>query len=219
MIIDWQYPLYVIPLGGGYVSVVDSPTADAPQQMLAVFTSLPVAESFVQVHQLDCAPKPLHNGREFGWLLQSLRAPVTQVAFDPEAGEQRVTSRWTVGVQQLLEHHLQVDSSPWNYPVFVVRQQEGYASIEGHADDGRSLRAVCLFTSSDKAQAYLQDTGLEATVQSLPDRQAARQLLEQMVPDVTAVALDAVVSEGKHSARYCFPIQVLLDKYLVVQEP
>jgi hypothetical protein len=214
MTFTWQYPLYLIPLDGGYVSVVGAPTDPCTAHQLAVFTSDELAAAFMRHHQIPGTPRPLRNAREFGWLLQSLRHPVTRVAFDPQPDSTTVSSRWNVAVEELLARHLVPDNSPWNYPVFVVCRQQGYASIEGLSPDGSRWTAIGFFTGREKAEAYLQASSLVGTIRELSDVHQARALLSEIAGSATAVALDPTISEGRHSATHCFSIQTVLEKYV-----
>jgi hypothetical protein len=157
MNITWNYPIYLIPHQAGYVSIAANDGSD--DQMLVVYTCEESAASFMDDHGLSGAPRPLQNAREFGWLLDALRAPVTRVAFDPEVTDRRANPRWEIPVKQLRSEHLAADFSPWNYPVYIVAQDSGFACIRGRASDGRPLTAIAVFTSSERAQSYLQDAG------------------------------------------------------------
>jgi hypothetical protein len=214
MTITWQYPLYLIPLDGGYVSVVGMPADQAAAHHLAVFTTVGLAEAFMQRCQIPGTPRALRNAREFGWLLQSLRHPVTRVAFDPQPDTTTVCSRWNVAVEELLACHLVPDHSPWNYPVFVVCRQQGYASIEGLSPDGSRWTAIGLFTAREKAEAYLQASLLAGTIRELNDVRQARALLREIADSATAVALDPTINAGRHAATHCFSLRTVLEKYL-----
>ncbi len=214
MTFEWKYPVYVIPLGAGFVSVDSSTRNDPPAPRLAVFTNESTADTFVDTHGISSQPRPLHNSREFGWLLQSLRHPVTEIAFDPLATEDGLDTAWNVSVTELLGHELLAkDLSPWNYPVFIVEQEDGFASIDGQGRDGNSLIAISLFTNPDRAEAYLRDAGEPGTVREIADREQARSFLSLFPSDSSAIALDPVVEAGRRRAKYCFPIKTLLDKY------
>ena len=214
MTFAWHYPLYLIPLEGGYVSVVDAQAEEPKAHHLAVFTDDELAASFMHHCQILGTPRQLLNAREFGWLLHSLRQPVTRVAFDPQPNSITVRSRWNVAVEDLLTRHLVPDNSPWNYPVFVIRQQPGCASIEGQSSDGSQWTAIGLFTSREKAEAYLQALVAVGTICELVDVTQARALLSEMAGSATAVALDPTINDGRHSATHCFSIQTILQKYL-----
>lgn len=214
MAFRWEYPIYVIPLGGGFVSIVDPDTTDDPVHSLAVFTHLAAASSFVEVCDIPEAPRPLDSAHQFAWLLQSLQAPVTQVAFNPNPSQPEVAAAWIVSVEQLLRHEFVADRSPWKYPVFVVRQPTGFASIEGQANDGQCLTAVCMFTDRSKAVEYLADTPEPADIQALDDRKTVREFLRMVAFEATAVALNPVIRDGRHAAEYCVDIAILIEKYL-----
>ncbi|MHB8972048.1 MAG: hypothetical protein ACYC3X_07335 [Pirellulaceae bacterium] len=215
MTFTWQYPVYLIPLEGGYVSVVDPRGEEPRPHHLAVFTSEESAAAFMHHCQILGSPRSLKNAREFGWLLQSLQEPVTRVAFDPQPDSPTIESRWTVDVQELLARHLVVDYSPWNYPVFVIQQATGYASIEGRTSQGTSWAAVALFTSREKAAAYSQASGSAGTLRELSNVPQARTFLEEMVGVADAVALDPTVDGDTHAAQHCFSLATVLQKYLL----
>src|SRR6056297_528861 len=151
MAIDLEYPVYLLPVPGGYASVVSQQPDSEPIYSLAVFLDEERAIRFMETCNLPGTPRPLNNAREFRWLLQSLKEPVTQVAFDPSADAQELVARWIVSLEELLNDHIVADHSPWNYPVFVIAQGEGFVSIAGSSDAGQSIQAVALFSSADKA--------------------------------------------------------------------
>lgn len=210
----WNYPVYLIPLEGGYVSVVNAQEAEPRPHHLAVFTSAESAGEFMQHCQIWAEPRALRNAREFSWLLQSLRQPVTRVAFDPRADTPAVQCRWNVTVAELLHEHLKPDNSPWNYPVYVVRQAAGYASIEGQTPEGRRWTAVGLFSSREKAADYVSASGVPGTTHELADMRRTRAFFQSLSASVTAVALDPVIDQGRHTAAHCFSLATLLNKYL-----
>ena len=73
----WEYPIYLIPHGGGFASMVDpnTPPDCARTQMLVVYTESEFALQFMAEFGMEDTPRMLFNDREFSWLLQSLRAP------------------------------------------------------------------------------------------------------------------------------------------------
>ncbi|MFW6169895.1 MAG: hypothetical protein ACODAD_05340 [Planctomycetota bacterium] len=231
-----EYPLYLIPLETGYVSVVesssgvdsdvdsdvDSEVGETCTYYLAVFTEQERAEGFMQAHGLEGSPRLLRNGRETAWMAESLREPVNNLAFDPSSesagsNSKNVDARWKVTVADFLENHVVVDYSPWNYPVFVIEQSKGFVSVEGRAGNGEEMRAVGLFTTREKAERFLCGAEETGTARALETMHQAREFLQRMLPDVTAVALDLTADGGRRAAEYCFSIRTILDKYLVEQ--
>ena len=161
-------------------------------------------------------PRPLNNDREFRWLLESLDAPVVDVVFDPAARIAETESEPPrLTITELLQDHLTADNSPWNYPVYVVAQEDGFLSIEGHDANGRAITAIGFFADEDRLEAYLQEVGEVGTGCALRNLDEARRFLIGIQLQVSAVAWNPTVSEGNRSAKHCFAISTLLEKYLV----
>ena len=77
------------------------------------------------------------------------------------------------------------------------------------------MRAVGFFTTSEKAEEYLRNARETGVVHTLDTMAQAREFLQGVADDATAVALNLQVEEGIRSAKYCFSIQTVLDKYLI----
>ena len=216
----WEYPIYLIPHGGGFASMLDPHTEadDEPTQMLIVYTESEVAVQFMSEFGMAETPRMLFNDREFRWLLQSLRAPVTDVAFDPSPLGDKVDARWQVAVRELLDEHLTADYSPWNYPVYAIAQEAGFVSIDGAGNKGEPLTILGLFTSPDKAKGYLEATEESGELCVLTNLDEARALLIALTERIAAVALDPIVEQDQRTAKHCFPLETLLNKYLVRDE-
>ena len=216
MTMQWTYPVYLVPLPGGYASIDDETSADQKSRALVVFTDEEKYRQFTAGIGIDSDPKPLKNAREFAWLLQNIKAPVARVAFDPPADGQ--PPQWSAGIDELLQDHLVIDYSPWNYPVFVVDHGGGFATIEGKKGEGQTvMRAVALFTDQAKAREYLIDADESGTIRSLNDLDQTRAFLSHVSHDANAVAVNPVVENGKRTAKHCFDLQTVLEKYLVRQ--
>ncbi|MBI2480630.1 MAG: hypothetical protein HYV60_19000 [Planctomycetia bacterium] len=216
----WEYPIYLIPHGGGFASMVHPDTeADAePTQMLVVYTESEVAVQFMSEFGMDDKPRMLFNDREFSWLLRSLRAAVTDVAFDPSPLGDKVGARWQVAVRELLATHLTADYSPWNYPVYAIAQDTGFASIDAADSDGQPLTVLGLFTSEGKANSYLAAANESGELCPLTNLDEARTFLTALTNLIGAVALDPTVENDQRTAKHCFPLDTLLSKYLVREE-
>ena len=212
----WQYPIYLIQHGGGYVSIVDSASDTSSSQSLVVYSGEEKAIGFIGACGIMGAPRKLSNDREFGWLLQSLQAPVTGVLFDPSVPSEARSPAQRVSVRELLESHLNADNSPWNYPVYVVAQDEGFVSIDGPDADGQMITAIAFFTSEERIDTYLEATGDRGTVCAMQNVDEARSFVKGVASDAAAIALNPTFADGKQFAKHCFTIATLLDKYLVV---
>ncbi|TWT39031.1 hypothetical protein [Blastopirellula retiformator] len=209
----WKYPLYVVAHSGGYASIVDP--QDETRQLLVVLTSEEKALGFMQQFAILGAPRLLNNDREFAWLLESLQEPVTMVCFDPDPLEKDVNAAWATTVETLVNDYLDVDYSPWNYPVCLLRQETGYSSIAGKGAEGNSVVVLCLFTDSELADEYLIKTGEAGLVESLESMDATRAVIELLQDEIAAVAVDPEVRETGRVASNCISVDTLLSKYLI----
>jgi len=217
--IQWEYPLYLIAHGGGYTSIVDpKDTDDQPQHILTTHSSEQVALNFMQQFAIIGEPRQLNNDREFRWFLKSLKLPVTQVAYDPDPVEFDLNAKWIAKIKTLLEDHLIVDNSPWNYPVFIIQQEDGYSSIAGNDEEGQPITLLNLFTDEEKAKKYAATEEGSGEVTTLHNMEHVREILLGLRDTVSAVAMDPVFDENESSSQYCIGVEALLDKYLVLDQ-
>ncbi|MBA2114637.1 hypothetical protein [Bremerella alba] len=217
--IQWEYPLYLIAHGGGYASIVDpKDTDDQPQHILTTHSTEQVALNFMQQFAIIGEPRQLNNDREFRWFLKTLKLPVTQVAYDPEPVEFDINAAWIAKITTLLEEYLIVDNSPWNYPVFVIKQQDGYSSTVGNGEEGEPITLLNLFTDETKANKYAATDDGAGEVITLHNMEHVREILLGLRDSVSAVAMDPVYEENESSSQYCIGLEALLDKYLVLDQ-
>ncbi len=209
----WRFPLYIIPITGGFVSVSDN-AAGEPEQSLLVFSESAAAVLFIATFDVLSAPKALHNARELGWLLRGLQYPVTRLLLDANPQNPESSSGKLFTVEEVLRE-LRPDLSPWNYPVFALATDAGFVTIDGVAEDGEYLSAIALFGSPEQAEQYLLESGDQAELCPLESFEDAVIFLQGVASMVGAAALDPVVTSGRHTAKYCFSIETLLTKYLV----
>ena len=212
-----RYPLYLIPHGGGYLSIVDP--ENTGRQLLVVCSSQELSLMLIYQFSLLSKPKQLNNDREFAWLLRSLKNPVSAVAFDPRPEGEIVNAVEVATVAELLEHRLQPDLSPWNYPVFLLANDDGFVSIESDDGSGELIQLLCLFSSREKAIEYQDVTGIAGDLCEFKSVAQMRTFLKSLDRSLAAaVALDPVIENETHIAKYCFAIEVLLEKYLVHED-
>ncbi len=216
----WEYPIYLIPHGGGYASMVDpqSENEDDPTHMLVVYTQSEVAVQFMSEFGIPEVPRMLFNDREFGWMLQSLKSPVRQVAFDPSPLGDKIAAQWQVAIQELIDDHLTTDYSPWNYPVFAIAQDGGFVSLLGAEDNGKPTIAIGLFTSEEKANGYLEGADEEGELCELTNLDDTRTFLEALSDQVGSVAVNPIAEQDNRTATHCFSLPILLEKYLVRED-
>lgn len=217
--IQWEYPLYLIAHGGGYTSIVDpKDTDDQPQHILTTHSNEQIALNFMQQFAIIGEPRQLNNDREFRWFLKTLKLPVTKVAYDPDPIEFDINAKWIAKIKTLLEDYLIVDNSPWNYPVFVIKQQNGYSSTVGNDEEGEPITLLNLFTDEEKAKKYAATEDGTGEVMTLHNMEHVRDMLLGLRDAVSAVAMDPVYEENESSSQYCIGVEALLDKYLVLDQ-
>lgn len=217
--LQWEYPLYLIAHGGGYTSIVDpQDTDDQPQHILTTHSSEAIALNFMQQFAIIGEPRQLNNDREFRWFLKSLKLPVTKVAYDPDPVEFDVNAKWIAKIKTLLEDYLIVDNSPWNYPVYVIKQQDGYSSTVGNDEEGVPITLLNLFTEEEKAKKYSKTEEGAGELMTLHNMEHVREMLLGLRDSVSAVAMDPVFEENESSSQYCIGVEALLDRYLVLDQ-
>lgn len=212
-----KYPVYILPYGVGYVSVVDNSQCSDPPHQLVVCSELIQAQRLMQQYELAGDPRPIDNDREFAWLLESLREPVTMVTFDPELTDDTASSAWTVSVKALLTVHFEPNLSPWNYPIYVIAIDEGFAGVNGTNETAEQFVAIGVFTSSSEAEQFIGDSSQAGTPCQLNDLDEAVRFFDGIRDTIDAVTINPVIDDGIQMAKHCLAIDILLSKYLVPQ--
>lgn len=221
---DIHYPLYLVPHGGGYLSIVNPESNSEPgepsdgeiRQMLVVCSSQELVMRLIYQFEILSSPKALHSDREFQWLLKSLKPPVTQVVFDPKPKGEDVNAVEIVDISELVDQRLKPDNSPWNYPVFAVAIEEGFLSIDADDGAGEIMTLIAIFSTKELALEYMEKAKRDGTLCKLSDLAQARKFVESVDPSfAVAIALDPEVRGEQRVAKYCFSIETLLEKYLV----
>lgn len=214
---EWQYPLFLIPHAGGYAALVDD-TVTPAEQALVVTTNGELALALMHRFDILSVPRQLHNAREFKWLLESLQSPITRVVFDPQPVEDRCDAAWRVSVADLLGRYVIADNSPWNYPITVIANDEGFLCIGDDEPKEQAVNAIAVFTEQSKADAYLSETNDVGTPCHLGNVTEAKTFLSSLVPVVNAVAINPRVENGIRVTKHCFSLETLLTKYLVLPD-
>jgi hypothetical protein len=214
MAFTWEYPIFLVRCGGGFAAVEIDSDAAGRQYAVTAFTTEARYEAFVRSIDMEAAPVRLHNDREFAALVTSLSPPFTAIVFDAAPAGDQVNADWQVDITDLLARHLPLARSPWDYPLFVLREAAGYTSICGSEGDRGELHAVGLFTRRELADRFAQAAGLEATVDTVSSPQKLANLLAVLPASVSAAAFNPAV-EGEHpTAKHCLRISDIREKYL-----
>ncbi|MBL8890557.1 MAG: DUF952 domain-containing protein [Planctomycetaceae bacterium] len=219
------YPLYLLHHGPGYVSLVDVHSSQEPQpQALALFSSYEKAADFVEQMGGLAGIKAIRNGKELQWLLTSLSEPVTDTVLDPAVDRPEIVGAWRRSVAELLESAIEIDNSPWNYPVYLLKSrdaQRGWSSIQA-GTRSNWFSFLALFTGESLARGYQQaveDEDGVCELVSIPDMWRLREHLLEMGTGIAGVAVNPQVEDGVRKCANCLEIGRLLEHYLVVVRP
>lgn len=214
MSFSWQYPIYLIRHRGGYASIVAEPDSALPDCSVAVFTTRDAAGTFMETVGIYGRLVAIESAMEFSRLVGALKRPATSIAFDPASSGTNPNARWTVDAATLLRDHLPSVQAGWAFPVFVIRRDGGYASIEGSAVGRGTLVAIAVFTTRAAAEKYAEDSGESGEIRPLDDVGSFTALAEKIRPQAAAVAVDPTVSQGNRIAPLCVGLDTLIEKYL-----
>jgi hypothetical protein len=211
---SWHYPLFVIRCGNGFAAVQVESDTDEPQFAVAVFTREALCDAFVDSVEIQGEAAQLNNDREFAALVTALSPPFTAIVFDAVVDDDRVESDWQVGIHDLVGQHLPLARSPWDYPLFVLREATGYTSISGAGQGAAALHAIGLFTRQELAEGFAEAAGLQAAVEALTDPKSLAALLVDLPDSVSAAAFNPIIEDDQPTAKHCLNIGDILRKHL-----
>jgi hypothetical protein len=210
----WEYPIFLVRCGSGFAAVEIDGQREESRFALAVFTREKLCEDFVRNVGIEGNQMSLGSDREFAALVAGLKPPFTAVVFDSTPEEDRVNADWQVDITALLEDHLPLARSPWDYPLFVLRELDGYASVKGPATNGNPLVAVAVFTSREHADSFISAAERSAALVELAGPQALSDLLAELPRSVSVVAFNPVADGERRTAKHCVRIADIRAKYL-----
>lgn len=224
--LDLRYPYYLLHHGQGYVSLVDVQSSIEPRpQVLALFSTYSRAAEFLEQIAGFAGIKAIRNGRELHWLLTSLKEPVAETVLDPAVDRPEISGTWRRTVGELLRRHIEIDNSPWNYPVFLLRtdgvggsEHGGWSSIQAGAGS-HWFSFVVLFTSEALAEAYRKEIEPEdgwVELVAVSDMRRLRERLVELGAGIAGIAVNPTVAGGVRKCENCLEIGRLLTHYLTV---
>ncbi|MDP1564240.1 MAG: DUF952 domain-containing protein [Pirellulaceae bacterium] len=224
--LDLRYPYYLLHHGQGYVSLVDVQSSIEPRpQALALFSTYQRAAEFLEQIAGFAGIKAIRNGRELHWLLTSLKEPVAETVLDPAVDRPEISGTWRRTVVELLRRHIEIDNSPWNYPVFLLRSGRlgetangGWSSIQAGAGS-HWFSFVVLFTGEVLAEAYRKEIEPEdgwLELVTVPDMRCLRERLVELGAGIAGIAVNPTVDGGARKCEKCLEIGRLLAHYLTV---
>ncbi len=214
MAYTWQYPVFLIRCGDGFAAVAVDSDTDEQQFAVTVFTDEALCEQFVDNVGIDGTIVELNTEREFARLVALLRPPFASVVFDSAPVDDQVNADWQIDIPSLLTEHLPLARSPWDYPLFVLREADGYTSVRGSSGEEDTFVAVGIFTRRELADHFTADAGLSATVVQLEGPPQLRDLLDELDETVSTVAFNPTAEGDQRIAQHCVHIRDIRAKYL-----
>ncbi len=210
-----SYPVYVIRMGSGYVTMAtpDSPE-EKPEFAVLVFTTEKLAEDFIAAVNLeDAEVRFLRNERELGRVLAAQPEGVTHIAIDTVFSDGHLETN-CLTLYDMIKNHMKLARSPWDYPVFCLRQSDGnYAAIV----TDKSV-ALALFTSNQKAKDYRArlDRPSQYELSRIETPTQLLDFLRGLPEDMQVVAFNPIVDEDEsHKAVQCMEVAKIIEKFLV----
>ncbi len=210
-----SYPVFIIRVGSGYATMAtpDSPE-EKPEYAILVFTTESLAEDFIQAVGLEGAEvRFLHDERELGRVLAVQPEGVTHIAVDSVLKDGHLQTE-CLTLYEMVKKHLLYARSPWDYPVFFLRQTDGnYAAIT----TAEQQLVLAMFTANQKAKEYRSRLEHSSRYELLRVESPKRLLdfLLNLPKNLSAIALNPSVDENsKHSAVQCMAISKLIEKFL-----
>ncbi len=217
MSFELEYPIYLCSHKGGFASIGHETADDGEFTSFAIvmFSSTEKLERFLAAAGIEGEPLAVESEKLFIRFLYKLQAPFTAIAFDPLPDVAGSHALWTVSVQSLLQEHLPLAQSPWEYPLYALSGVDDWEMIDGARSDGDSMFLLCLFCSEQTATAYADALDKKVTPQEIETPEALRLLVSGLLPAITAVAFDPAIGEdGTPIAGTCMSSDTILEKYI-----
>ncbi|MBQ9454208.1 MAG: hypothetical protein IJU53_00900 [Thermoguttaceae bacterium] len=207
-----SYPVYVIKVGSGYaiMATPDSPE-EKPEYAVLVFRKEELADQFIEAVGLESADvRYLRDERELGRVLASQPAEVTHIAIDSSLKDGHLETT-CLTLYEMIKNHMPLARSPWDYPVFFLRQKNGsYSAVQTE----KSL-VIAMFTSNQLAKDYRSklDHPAQYELTRIETPKTLLEFLKALPETITAVAFNPTM-DGQSTKAQCLEITKLIEKFL-----
>jgi len=207
-----SYPVYVIKVGSGYaiMATPDSPE-EKPEYAVLVFTKEELAEQFIEAIGLENADvRFLRDERELGRVIAAQPAEVTHIAIDSSLKDGHLETN-CLTLYEMVKNHMPLARSPWDYPVFFLRQTNGnYSAIQTE----KSL-VIAMFTSNQLAKDYRAklERPSQYELARVETPKTLLEFLKGLPEEITAVAFNPTM-DGQSTKAQCLEVSKLIEKFL-----
>ena len=207
------YPLYALRIRQGFHALESKDAQGEARLAVAVFSSTELAEAYMTEMELQGKLATFTDAADFWHFLQGMKAPAADVVFDLHVAPEGHLEGDTRTRDELLTKHLPVVHA-WSYPLYVLRQGEGYAEVSGSAVGRGTVHLAALFTDRERAGLFQQETGETATLEPLANAAAFAAFLQHS--KLEGVILNPDSPSQGFAEQLCIDKETLLRKYLRV---
>lgn len=211
MAIDLTYPIYAIQRDGGFHCLEGEDEAGDPTLGVMIFTDGRLAEQWIEDNGLDATVKAIPDHYQFRRFLVSLKTPKPKVVCDAVRDSAGVIdAQWSEEVNTLLEDVLPPVAFEWDYPLFLIKEGAGFASINGTKPTGERLTLVAIFTDTDLAQRYMQRAEVAGTIVKVPTEAKFAEFVDSLLPPAQGVVFDPTDATQGSTTKVCLDKHTLL---------
>lgn len=206
-----HYPLYALRVRQGYHALESKDEKGTPRLAVAVFTTAAFAEEYMAEMDLQGKLTTFADAADFWHFLQGMSGPALDVVFDLHVAPEGHLEGDTRSRSELLSKHLPVVHA-WNYPLYLLREAAGPATVTGTAPGRGTVSLAALFTDREQAGLYQAEAGVAATLEPLPNAAAFADFLRGT--NLEGVILNPDSPTDNVAAKLCIDKGTLLRKYL-----
>jgi hypothetical protein len=211
MAIELTYPIYAIWRDGGFHCLEGEDEAGNPTMGVMIFTDGWLADQWIEDNGLDATVKTIPNHYQFRRFLVSLKEPKPKVVCDAAKDSDGVIdAQWSEEVNTLLEDVLPPVAFQWDYPLFLIKEGVGFASINGTKPTGERLTLVATFTDVDLAESYMQRAEVAGTIVNIPSEAKFAEFVNSLLPPAQGVVFDPTDATPGSKSKVCLDKHTLL---------
>ncbi|MDA7951291.1 MAG: hypothetical protein MPJ24_07355 [Pirellulaceae bacterium] len=217
----WKFPLYILPHGGGYVSLMRSqyrlategPKGEGGNQeekedhlAVVLFDDLSLAGDFQEAAGISAPLSSLKRPEDFAEFVRGLTDKTPTVILNPQLKEGELIVEAQAKAVELLARELPSPGIRWGLPLYLLQQKEGWFSLCGTGQDGKQQQAVAAFTQKKALLSVQEELSLVGEIVSLGSLERLNTFLGEIGEEATALAFNPTVEGGRLRASYAITV-------------
>ena len=220
-------PIHVVLIeDSGFACLsTDSHTEQNPEYAVAFFPEESRAEEFIQKVGIENAEvRTVYSMADLVRFLKMFAKPHTHFAWNPQIIDDHVKTEWIDSIDSILGQLPPVSPdpeekrpAPWRYPAYVVTDETGknFVAIGTTMPDKKPVKAVVLFSSSDRAKKYRDESPIKGLkIQKIENHETMRTIFETWLNQFNAVVIDPIIThDGGEQSALCLWTESLWEKY------